>query len=398
MSADKFQKGQRVKCVSEEAGILYGLTGVVDDVDSDGEPMVMFDGDDIALTYHRSYFELEPGEEGQATAVDTLGTTGSKQGIQGSEAEKDALASEHSLPIAGEYYKTLQKNQMWCSKGKRELVGHLPAASLVEVLAVDQDGWLNLLVEHGLEGWLLCTRHDVRFWQKLPSSLILKEQMERARAIQAETRKASPALITPACSTQSSKSSSAGKCDKCDGPHATECCPFFKSGREDHKDAWANYGCKNPLKMGGDAGTFVLRNARVVRQPGDGSCLFHSMAFGLREECSEDVSASALRDALMTYLEANPNVVIAGDKLEEWVQWDAGSTVAGYARRMKTEGSWGGGIEMACCSSMKGVNVHVYERCAGGFRRISCFQSAEARATIHVLYQGRMHYDALSLR
>merc|ERR1712241_916075 len=87
-----------------------------------------------------------------------------------------------------------------------------------------------------------------------------------------------------------------GMCDKCDGPHAAERCPFFTSGREDHKDAWANYGHQNPLKMGCDCGAFVLRKARVVRQPGDGSCLFHSMAFGLLEACSEKTTASVLRD------------------------------------------------------------------------------------------------------
>lgn len=87
---------------------------------------------------------------------------------------------------------------------------------------------------------------------------------------------------------------------------------------------------------------------------------------------------------------------ISGDTLQEWVQWDANSSVAAYARRMAS-GGWGGGIEMAVCSMLKKVNVHVYEgKRGGGFERISCFDSpVKTKTTIHVLYQGGVHYDAL---
>lgn len=45
----------------------------------------------------------------------------------------------------------------------------------------------------------------------------------------------------------------------------------------------------------------------------------------------------------------------------------------------------------------KKVNVHVYEknRRGPGYRRISCFDCPKAARTIHVLYQGGVHYDAL---
>lgn len=98
---------------------------------------------------------------------------------------------------------------------------------------------------------------------------------------------------------------------------------------------------------------------------------------------------------------ANPSLQIAGDTLEEWVRWDSNSTVAEYARRMACSG-WGGGIEMAAFSNMKGINVHVYENigrgsrgCGTEFKRISCFDCPNATKTIHVLYQGGVHYDAL---
>jgi hypothetical protein len=39
-------------------------------------------------------------------------------------------------------------------------------------------------------------------------------------------------------SSSSCGSGSGGKlcCDKCDGPHATDCCPYYKKKREDHPD------------------------------------------------------------------------------------------------------------------------------------------------------------------
>jgi hypothetical protein len=80
--------------------------------------------------------------------------------------------------------------------------------------------------------------------------------------------------------------------------------------------------------------------------------------------------------------------------LRDWIKWDSGSSVQNYARRMAM-GGWGGGIEMACASILKGVNINVYEKKAGGFDRISCFETKGANKTIRVLYQGGVHYDAL---
>ena len=58
---------------------------------------------------------------------------------------------------------------------------------------------------------------------------------------------------------------------------------------------------------------------------------------------------------------------------------------------------WGGAIEMAAFSIMLKVNVHVYERNrhGRGFKRITCFDQQGASRTVHILYGGRVHYDAL---
>jgi hypothetical protein len=188
------------------------------------------------------------------------------------------------------------------------------------------------------------------------------------------------------------------KCDKCDGPHETDACPHFKKVREKHKDAWANYGKRrSSAQLGGNGGHFVLHGGRCVPQPGDGSCLFHSLCFGLNGlNGDRGYYAQQLRRELASFIERNPTLEIAGDTIEEWVNWDANCSVSGYARRMAVTG-WGGGIEMAACSLLKKVNVHVYEkRWLGGYKRISCFDCVEPTSkTIHVVYQGGMHYDAL---
>lgn len=213
----------------------------------------------------------------------------------------------------------------------------------------------------------------------------------QALPFQSNARHAAVAVASDKVSKQS-----AGKCDKCDGPHSTDACPHYKKPREKHKDAWANYGNKRPQQLGATSSPFMLRNGRCVRQPGDGNCLFHSLCFGLNDGRSgRPLSAGELRGQLASFIAQHPNLEIAGDTLEEWVKWDTNSNARTYASRM-ARGGWGGGIEMAACSLLKNVNVHVFERGSSGFKRISCFDyPGHASKTIYVLYQGGVHYDAL---
>lgn len=180
-------------------------------------------------------------------------------------------------------------------------------------------------------------------------------------------------------------------CDRCDGPHETDKCPHFTKPREKHADAWSSYGKANRGDRGNEPVT-IVRNARVVTQPADGSCLFHSLSYGL----SDRSSASSLRREICGYIERNPDEIIADTSLRDWIRYDSGGTVNTYASKMSS-GVWGGGIEMAALTKMKNVNVHVYEKCEDGFKRISAFQSPGASKTVSVLYQGRMHYDAIDV-
>jgi len=71
--------------------------------------------------------------------------------------------------------------------------------------------------------------------------------------------------------------------------------------------------------------------------------------------------------------------------------------VSDYAYRMSGS-AWGGGIEMAALSQLRGVNVHVYERAGSVYKRISAFDHIdrpEQKRVIKVLYQGSCHFDAI---
>jgi hypothetical protein len=131
-------------------------------------------------------------------------------------------------------------------------------------------------------------------------------------------------------------------------------------------------------------------DACIVAQPMDGSCLFHSLSYGV----DDGSDASSLRHDISRYIGDNPDMVIAGTALKDWIKFDTGGKVAAYAAEM-AGGTWGGGIEIEAFTRLKDVNVHVFETCPGGYRRICCFDQSDDQRTVGLLYQGREHYDAL---
>lgn len=149
------------------------------------------------------------------------------------------------------------------------------------------------------------------------------------------------AVAAPAPTDSSSKKLC---CDACDGPHLTAECTLYKGkAREKHKDGQRG----KPKEIGsGTGGNYVLTKAKERRMPPDGSCLFHSLCFGLGLR-----SAPSLRKEIADFIAKNPDLEIAGDPLKDWIAWDGGGSVSSYTRKMASpNGPWGGGIEMAACS------------------------------------------------
>ena len=148
--------------------------------------------------------------------------------------------------------------------------------------------------------------------------------------------------------------------------------------------------------------------ATVVRQPGDGSCLFHSMSYGL----GGSNSAKRLRAELEDFIAAHPNEDLNGTPICDWVLWDSQLSAKDYAAKMRDSSDWGGAIEIAVCARIKGVQIDVFERGSqGAFRRISSFKrgatgarsgasdtTKNKAAVVGLLYGGRCHYDAIVVR
>jgi len=131
--------------------------------------------------------------------------------------------------------------------------------------------------------------------------------------------------------------------------------------------------------------------AKVVRQPGDGNCLFHSLSYSLGG------TASSMRADICSFIEKNPDLEIAGTSLSEWISMLAGTSVEVYAKRMAKTGVWGTAQEIVACAHLKRVNIQVYQPKGSGFEMISDFNVTSASRTIAVLYSGGTHYDALVL-
>lgn len=145
------------------------------------------------------------------------------------------------------------------------------------------------------------------------------------------------------------------------------------------------------------------QSALPVQVPGDGACLFHSLALGLQVLGLQGETGMSVRNRIADFISKNPDYLIAGTKLQDWIQWDSRQTVQEYASTLRRGDRWGGAIEMSVFSHIWRVNVGVYELSVGGFgwRRISDF-SAEKKhptqgpqGTVLIQYSRRNHYDAL---
>eukprot|EP00931_Biecheleriopsis_adriatica_P018575 TRINITY_DN12975_c0_g1_i1.p1 TRINITY_DN12975_c0_g1~~TRINITY_DN12975_c0_g1_i1.p1 ORF type:complete len:530 (+),score=152.76 TRINITY_DN12975_c0_g1_i1:100-1689(+) len=183
-----------------------------------------------------------------------------------------------------------------------------------------------------------------------------------------------------------------GPCDKCDGPHHEDDCPFFKGRKRfNHKDALDRYGKKGQKnESSGSEEVVVLKTAKIIPQPGDGSCLFHSLSYGLKS-----TDASKLRAEIADHIAANPKAEVAGNPIKDWVLWDTGMDVSAYAKTMRTGSRWGGAVELAVCAKLKQVAIHIFEKGPKGFKRISVF--GEGKQVVRLHYGGRVHYDALEI-
>ena len=161
-----------------------------------------------------------------------------------------------------------------------------------------------------------------------------------------------------------------------------------------------------------EADLIPKERADIIPQAGDDSCLFHSLSYGLSGHSSEKQVSRALRMDIVHFIREHPEHKIGEFTIADWISLDSKNSdepmsVDAYAQWLSKGSSWGGALEIAVCSILKDVNIHVWQRVqGGGYRRMPGVPSASSTdRTIHICFKGGIHngkqyghYDALNVR
>ena len=125
-------------------------------------------------------------------------------------------------------------------------------------------------------------------------------------------------------------------CDRCGGPHPSSRCPFFPAPRSSHADAWVSVGKARQIPSDKHLGfrgdiSILTSDSRVLEQPGDGNCLFHSLAFHL------GISHAEVREKIYCFVQSNKNLPLNGYTVDEWITAHIGdrSSTDRFISRMK---------------------------------------------------------------
>ncbi len=83
---------------------------------------------------------------------------------------------------------------------------------------------------------------------------------------------------------------------------------------------------------------------KLVKTPGDGSCLFHALS------CSLSGKYGSASDLRIRVVKAIPALASSrefnGATLEQWIEWETGLKPAQYASIMARNSAWGGQVHL----------------------------------------------------
>ncbi|KAF4732568.1 hypothetical protein FOZ62_024364, partial [Perkinsus olseni] len=158
--------------------------------------------------------------------------------------------------------------------------------------------------------------------------------------------------------------------------------------------------------------TLSEKVCRVIRQPPDGSCLFHALGYWLNKP------QHVIRRQLSGFLRHNASTVkLNGLTLEEWIKAESNSrTLEHYCNNLLRDNTWGGEIELVATSMVYNCDVYVWQHedapksQTGKYvlcykfhappvtrdvppRRNNDKRDAEEPVTCHILFDGRKHYN-----
>ena len=136
------------------------------------------------------------------------------------------------------------------------------------------------------------------------------------------------------------------RCDRCNGFHPSAECPHFQYLRGEHPDAKPLPPGDRPLPTTASTPQ-VEAGGRLIKQPADGSCLYHALSYGAGRLGLRKPSATDLRRSLAQWARDNERLRVAGKTLRTWLHWETGGTesFASYVAA-QAESGWGGVLEI----------------------------------------------------
>ena len=190
------------------------------------------------------------------------------------------------------------------------------------------------------------------------------------------------------------------RCDRCNGFHPSAECPHFQYLRGEHPDAKPLPPGDRPLPTTASTPQ-VEAGGRLIKQPADGSCLYHALSYGAGRLGLRKPSATDLRRSLAQWARDNERLRVAGKTLRTWLHWETGGTesFASYVAA-QAESGWGGVLEIIGAAHHFHATVAVWVPVAHGrFSQTAVFapDGVEVKGVIHVCRTGGVHYDHLEL-
>ena len=144
------------------------------------------------------------------------------------------------------------------------------------------------------------------------------------------------------------------------------------------------------MYKGGESSDFVVKATRVP-SPGDGSCMFHSLAYFLGKDARD------VREEIVNWMNRErDNFVVDGTPLKEWVEYSR-LPFQTYLERMRSLGEWGSHTELVAAHNLYKRNISVYAPKSGLYKRIERMENPafSGEGEVHLLFSPG-HYDALS--
>jgi hypothetical protein len=183
-------------------------------------------------------------------------------------------------------------------------------------------------------------------------------------------------------------------CDKCDGDHATSDCVHYPLPREEHADAHTNHGKQVPAPEDITLPLTML----IIPQPGDGSCLFHAMAYIINKHLAHDLQGEMLRQQVADHIERDMHAQLDGCTIAQWIEamHEEDITPSNYVTLLR-QGLHGGTLEMRVAAHMFGVQFMVFRKEPTRYSCIAVLDPGSMKIG-HLWLHGEKqasHYDVL---